>query len=79
MKNFPFLCGLFNFILLFVLCFIAVFGLKSLLMFLGILPPTVAKSSPPPAKPKKRPPLKTLTINPDDYDRIYVKRKNQNS
>ena len=77
MKNFPFIYGLFNFVLLFVICFITVFGLKSLLLFLGLIPQKPKAQPTKKPTPKKRTPLKTLTINPDDYDRIYVKRKSE--
>ena len=76
MKDFIF--GLTCFLILYLISFITVFGIKSLLLYLKILPikqnNTVKKP-----KPKKRTPIRSITINPNDVDRIYVKRNTNNS
>lgn len=77
MKDFIF--GFSSFIILYLFAFVAVFGTKSLLVYLKILP---LKSQSPVKKTKKaktRQPIRSITINPNDVDRIYVKRNTPNS
>ena len=73
-----FIFGLTCFLVVYLISFIAVFGTKSLLLYLKILPikqPT--KNTKP--KPKKRTKIRSITINPNDVDRIYVRRNTNNS
>ncbi len=77
MKDFIF--GFSCFLILYLIAFVAVFGTKSLLVYLKILP---LKNQNPVKKPKKtktRQPIRSITINPNDVDRIYVKRNTPNS
>ena len=64
-----FLLGLTSLVVLFFVCLVFVVGVKSVFLryFYKPKPKTIVKP-----KPKKR--IKTLTINPDEVDRIYVKK-----
>ena len=72
MKDFIF--GFFCLLVLYLISFVVVFGTKSLLVYLKVLP---LKSQNKVKKAKKtinRQPIRSITINPNDVDRIYVKR-----
>lgn len=67
---------------LFALCAFTVIGAKTLLDFIGSIlrkknrpPEKAAKPKPAPAAPRGKPrTLKSIEINPDDVDRIYVRK-----
>ncbi|MCQ2398988.1 MAG: hypothetical protein MJ072_00595 [Clostridia bacterium] len=78
MNDYPFLTGLLSVTALAVLSFVAVFGTKALLVFLGI-DLKKRKEEPPKEKPpvrRRRQTGRTIIINPDDVSRIFVKREN---
>ncbi len=64
-----FLAGLISLIVLFFLCLVLVVGVKSVYLrfFYKPKPKPIVKQ-----KPKKS--IKSVTINPDEIDRIYVKK-----
>lgn len=67
---------------LFALCAFTVIGAKTLLDFIRSMlrkksrpPEKTAKRIPAPAAPRRQPrTLKSIEINPDDVDRIYVRK-----
>ncbi len=67
---------------LFALCAFTVIGAKTLLDFIRSMlrkksrpPEKAAKRIPAPAAPRRQPrTLKSIEINPDDVDRIYVRK-----
>ena len=64
-----FLLGLLSLAVLFFICLVFVVGVKSILIKFFYKPkPT------PIVKPKSKKTVKSLTINPDEIDRIYVKK-----
>ena len=77
MKDFIF--GFSCFLILYLIAFVAVFGTKSLLVYLKILPLKKQNPVKKPKKTKTRQPIRSITINPNDVDRIYVKRNTPNS
>ena len=76
MKDFVF--GLTCFLILYSISFVIVFGTKSLLIYLKILPIKQTNQNKKP-KPKRKTQIRSITINPNDVDRIYVKRNTNNS
>jgi hypothetical protein len=77
----PFLSGFICTLFLFLLCFVIVIGIKAIFLYaLSLLPKRKEQPAPPPVqeKPKKEPKkskqFRSIQINPDDFDRIYVKK-----
>ena len=60
---------------LFLLCFIVAAGIRSVILSVRLLikPKKPVKTEPPPPK-KVRKPVRSIEINPDEVDRIYVRR-----
>ncbi|MBO7186940.1 MAG: hypothetical protein J6V68_00900 [Clostridia bacterium] len=77
MEEFVFIKGLFFTALLFALCFIAVFGLKALLIFSGIL--SVKRKKTKPKKRVKSSDDKTLYIDPNKINKILVRAEKDKS
>ena len=66
-----FLRGLFYYIGLFLLCAFTVIGIKTTVIYLTKKP----KEKPPVVRKKPTSkPIKSIEINPDEIDRIYVKK-----
>ena len=66
-----FFLGLFYYVLLFLLCAFIVIGIKTTVIYL------TKKATPKPQPVRKRPtpkPIKSIEINPDEIERIYVKK-----
>ena len=63
--------GLFSLIVLFFLCSVFVVGVKSVYLRYFYKPKPKQKPTP---KPKQKRTTKSLTINPEEIDRIYVKK-----
>ena len=63
--------GIFSLTVLFFLCLVFVVGVKSVYLryFFKPKPKPVVT-----AKPKQRRKIKSVTINPEEIDRIYVKK-----
>lgn len=65
------LLGLISLIVLFFLCLVFVVGVKSVYLRF-FYKPKPKKVIPQKPKPKRK--IKSVTINPEEIDRIYVKR-----
>ncbi len=66
-----FLLGLFYYVALFLLCAFIVIGIKTTIIYLS------RKATPKQVVTRKKPtpkPIKSIEINPDEIDRIYVKK-----
>ena len=72
MKDFIF--GFFCLLVLYLISFVVVFGTKSLLVYLKVLPLKSQNKAKKAKKTTNRQPIRSITINPNDVDRIYVKR-----
>ena len=77
MEEFAFIKGLFYTALLFALCFIAVFGLKALLIFSGLLP--IKRKKPIRKKRVRKSDDKTLYIDPNKINKILVRAEKDKS
>ena len=66
----PAILGLIYLILLYALCFFVVIGVKQVLLYL-FPKPTIIKI---PTQKRTKKPVRSIEINPDDIDRIYVKK-----
>lgn len=66
-----FFAGLISLIVLFFLCLVFVVGVKSVYLryFYKPKPKPIAEQ-----KPKQKRKIKSVTINPEEIDRIYVKK-----
>ncbi len=72
MEFFNTVYAIFWILIIFTFCFITVFGIRSLLDFLGIKQNKKKRRK---KQKRKKYYGKTLTINPDEIGRIYVKRE----
>ena len=65
-------------VLFFILCLVLVAGIKLLYYYFKPSPEKLKPESPKPKKPKtvKEPPkpIRSIEINPDEIDKIYVKK-----
>ena len=81
--NAPFILDLFATLSLLILCFLVVVGVKAVMIHLSFLFPKKPKPVEAPKTPKthaKKPvkrnakPIRSIEINPEEVDRIYVKK-----